>query len=106
MLNAIFRISSFLCLAAALVAGVLDMTRSIADKTLVMTPLETDWQHFSPDSLETVREALTQIHPWFWSPGFATLLSAPSWTVFALISFIFAMAVRGRRRRWQENFGA
>ncbi len=106
MLNAIFRISSFLCLAVALVAGVLDLTRSIADKTVVVTRLQSDWQHFSPDSLESVQEALTQIHPWLWSPGFVTLLSAPSWAVFALLSFIFAMAVRRRRRRWQENFGA
>lgn len=106
MLNAIFRMASFLCLAVALVAGVLDVTRSIADKGIVLTPLMADWVHFSPQSLETVRVTLTKVHPWLWSPGFETIVSAPSWAVFAVLSLIFATAVRRRRRRWQENFGA
>jgi hypothetical protein len=77
MLSAIFRISSFICLAVALVAGVLDLTRSIADRALVMTPLAADWMRFSPQSLDSVQEALTKVHPWLWSPGFETLASAP-----------------------------
>ncbi len=105
MLSAIFRISSFICLAVALVAGVLDLTRSIADRAVVMTPLAADWMRFSPQSLESVREALTKVHPWLWSPGFETLASAPSWAVFAALSLVFAAAVRTRRQRWQENFG-
>jgi hypothetical protein len=106
MLSAIFRITSFLCLAVALVAGVLDLTRSIADKAVVMTPLKADWLHFSASSLDSVRETLTRFHPWLWSPGFESLLAVPTWAVFAGLSFIFATAVRRRRRRWQENFGA
>jgi hypothetical protein len=106
MLNAIFRIASFLCLAVALVAAVLDLTRSIADKAVVLTPLMADWMHFLPQSLDTVQQTLTQIHPWLWSPAFVTLVAAPSWAVFAALSLIFAAAVRRRRRRWQESFGA
>jgi hypothetical protein len=105
MLSAIFRLTSFICLAIALVAGVLDLTRSIADRAVIMTPLAADWMRFSPQSLDNVREALTKVHPWLWSPGFETLASAPSWAVFAALSLFFAAAVRTRRRRWQENFG-
>jgi hypothetical protein len=105
MLSAIFRLTSFICLAIALVAGVLDLTRSIADRAVVMTPLAADWMRFSPDSLASVQDALTKVHPWLWSPGFETLASAPSWAVFAGLSLFFAAAVRTRKRRWQENFG-
>jgi hypothetical protein len=105
MLSAIFRLSSFICLAVALVAGVLDLTRSIADRAMVITPLAADWARFSPDSLARVEDMLTKVHPWLWSPGFETLAAAPSWAVFAALSLIFAAAVRTRKRRWQENFG-
>ncbi len=107
MLGLVFRLASLVCLAIALIAGVLDLTRSIADKVLVMTPLQTDWLQYSPNSLSLLREAvITHVHPYLWSPVIETVLSAPTWAIFALFALIFAMAVRSRRRRWQENFGA
>ncbi len=107
MLGLIFRLASLVCFAIALIAGVLDLTRSIADKALVLTPLHTDWLQYSPDSLALLREFVTtNLHPYLWSPVIETVLSVPTWAIFALFAVIFAMAVRSRRRRWQENFSA
>ena len=107
MLRAIFKAVSLVCLAAALVSGVLDLTRSIADQQLVMTPLVADWIRFSPETLATTRDAIvTHLHPWLWTPAMETLLRAPTWSVFAVLAVLFGMGARNRRRSWQENFGA
>jgi len=105
MLKGIFRIVSLVCLAVALVAGVLDLTRSIADSGLVLTPLHVDWARFSAGSLDATRSLIEQyLHPYLWDPVFTTLLRAPTWAVFALLSLVFGLAARRNRRRWQENF--
>jgi MYXO-CTERM domain-containing protein len=107
MLRAIFRILSLVCLAVALVAGVLDITRSIADSQIRMMPLHLDWVRFSPDSLEGLHGLVTAyLGEFFWNPIFLTLLKTPTWIVFFLLSLLFALAARRRRHRWQENFGA
>lgn len=107
MLRAIFRMASLVCLAVALVSGVLDVTRSIADQQMVLTPLIADWVRFSPDSLATTREfVVSNLHPWLWTPAMETVLRAPTWSVFAVLAILFGMGARRRRRRWQENFGA
>ena len=107
MIRAIFKAASLVCLAVALVSGVLDVTRSIADQHVVMMPLASDWLRLSPDSLAATREFLTEkVHPWAWSPAMETFLRAPTWTIFALLSVLFAMGAKGRKRRWQEKFGA
>ena len=105
MLRVIFRAISLTCLAVALVAGVLDLTRSIADSSLVMTPLYSDWGRFSPDSLAWLKTATEQsLSALVWDPVLVTLLKAPTWAVFAVLSLLFGLLVRRRRRRWQENF--
>ena len=105
MLKAIFRAVSLVCLAVALVAAVLDLTRSIADSSLVLTPFYVDWARFSPASLDLTRRFLEQYaHPFAWDPVFVTLLTAPTWVIFAVFAVLFGMAARRRPRRWQENF--
>ena len=105
MLKAMFRAVSLVCLAVALVAAVLDVTRSIADTSVVFTPLYVDWARFSPGTLDTTRNFLERyIHAYAWDPAFVTLLRAPTWAVFVVLAILFAMAARRRSRRWQENF--
>lgn len=107
MLRGLFRILSLSCLALALVSGVLDVTRSIADSELIFTPLYADWVRISPTSLADFREAVSAfMHPWVWDPVIVTVLKAPTWAIFALLSLLLAMLARRRRKRWQENFGA
>ncbi len=105
MLRAFSRLLSLTCLAIALVAAVLDMTRSIANSHVVFTPLSLDWLHISEKSLTSVREFMTANLPNFlWDPIFTTILTAPTWAAFGIAAVVFALLARQRRRRWQENF--
>ncbi len=107
MFRALMRMASVVFLAAALISGVLDLTRSIADSTLVLTPFSADWARYFPASMEAARRVVMEnLHPLVWDPVLITLMSAPSWAVFCALWLIFAVAGRTRRRRWQENFGA
>ncbi|GAJ15738.1 MAG: hypothetical protein ACR2O0_00850 [Rhizobiaceae bacterium] len=107
MLRGLFRILSLVSLALALVSGVLDMTRSIADSQIIFTPLYVDWIRLSPGTLTEFGESVSNYtHPWVWDPAIITLLKAPTWTVFALLAVLLGMASRRKRKRWQENFGA
>jgi hypothetical protein len=105
MLKAFFRLLSLTSLAAALVAAVLDMTRSIANSRMVLTPLSADWAHLSNNSLSSVRDFMLGKLPGFvWDPIFTSVLSTPTWVVFGFCAIAFGMLARQRRRRWQENF--
>jgi len=107
VLRVIFKTVSFICFAVALISGVLDLTRSIADRAVIMTPLMADWIRFSPDTLVTTRELIVKhVHPFLWTPVMENILRAPTWAVFAILAILFAMGARNRRRRWQESFGA
>ncbi|MCB1462775.1 MAG: hypothetical protein KDJ90_10215 [Nitratireductor sp.] len=105
MLRAIFRAISLVCLATALVAGVLDITRSIADSRIVLTPLHVDWARFGESSLASLKAIVEQsLHPLVWDPALVTLLKSPTWAIFGILSVLFGLLARRRRRPWQENF--
>ena len=107
MLRGILYVLSLVMLALALVAGVLDMTRSIADSRAVLTSFLSDWQRLAPKSLEGFEGWIADVAPaWLWDPVLLTLLKTPSWAVFAVISVLLGFAARPKRRRWQEDFGA
>jgi hypothetical protein len=107
MFRVLARILAVAFLAGALVAGVLDLTRSIADSTLTLTPLADDMRRFAPQTLDQLSAFATQkLHPLVWDPLLTTLLAAPSWAIFIVFWLLFAIAGRGRRARWQEKFGA
>lgn len=107
MLRGIFRILSVVSIAVALVAGVLDVTRSVADSEMVFTPFYSDWLRFAPNSLARVQEFIVgSLGESTWDPIVLTLLKAPTWAVFTLLSILFGLLARRRKQRWQEKFGA
>jgi len=107
MLRGLFRIAGLLTLAAALVAGVLDLTRSIADQAPVLTSFMADWQRLSPGTLEASQRAVSDfLHPWFWSPVATGVLSLPTWALLGALALVFGALSSRRRRRWQESYGA
>jgi hypothetical protein len=107
MFNFILRVASLAAFSVALIAAVLDVTRSIADKRTVMTPLRSDWLQYSPDTYAIARETIiTRIHEFVWSPVIETFLAIPTFVAFGGLALLFALAVRSRRRRWQESFNA
>lgn len=107
MLRAIAKALCLVCFAIAFIAAILDVTRSIADSSWVMTPFLSDWQRLNADSLAETGAFISQsLHEALWDPVLVTLLSIPTWALFAGLAVLLALAARRRRSRWQENFGA
>ena len=107
MFKLIFKIIALLSLVMAAITAILDITRSIADSTIVMTALGQDWFNFSPSTLN-FSQAIVQryLHPAIWDPGIQMILLAPSWLVFAVLALLFGLLGRRKRKRWQDQYGA
>ncbi len=107
MFKFVLRVLGLLCLALAVVALLLDVTRSIADSALVITPLGVDWFRLSPSTLN-LSQALVQryVHPVAWDPVIQWVLRSPSWAVFGVLALLFGFIGRNRRQKWQDKYGA
>ncbi len=107
MFKLLFRLIALLSLVLAAISGILDITRSIADSTIVMTALGQDWFNHSPSTLN-FSQAIVQryVHPAVWDPGIQTILQAPSWLVFGVLAIVFALLGRKKKKRWQDQYGA
>lgn len=106
MIKGFFRIIGLLTLALALITAVLDLTRSIADSTIVMTSLGQDWFNFSLSSLNLTQAIIQRyIHPTIWDPGIQTILLLPSWVVFSVLAILFFWVGRRRKPNWHEKYG-
>lgn len=107
MIKFLFRVLALVFLILAAVTGILDITRSIADSTVVMTTLGKDWFNHSPSTLN-LAQALVQryIHPDVWDPGIVKILLMPSWLVFGVLALIFGLFGRRVKKRWQDQYGA
>ncbi len=104
MFKSILRILALFALAMALITAVLDMTRSIADSSVIMTPLGVDWFNLSPSTLNLAQATVQRyVHPYLWDPVIQTILQAPSWFVFGVLWFLLALAGRRRKRSWQDR---
>lgn len=105
MLKPVLRILSLFALAMALITAVLDITRSIADSSLIMTALGVDWFNLSPSTLNLAQATIQRYaHPYIWDPVIQTVLLAPSWFVFGVLWFLLALAGRRRKSRWRDRF--
>ena len=106
MLRLIAKFFGILSLVLSVITAVLDLTRSIANSTLTITPLGKDWAEFHRESLLLLQPAIERyIHPLVWDPVIQTILLRPSWLVFFILALIFLWLGRKRRRHWQERFG-
>lgn len=106
MFRLIFKFVGVIFMVLALITAVLDLTRSIANSAVTITPLGQEWFEFSRDSL-SIAQSFTQryLHPAIWDPFIQYLLLRPSWLVFFVLSIIFLWMGRRRKRHWQERFG-
>lgn len=91
-------------IAGALVALVVDATKTIASSTLTVTPLGYAWFSISPSSLMRTqefvqREVEAYIGHWLWDPIVQWILMAPTWVVFGVAGAW--LAYLGRRRRYR-----
>ena len=107
MFKFIFKLLALVFLILAAITAVLDITRSIADSTLVMTALGQDWYNYSGSTLN-FSQAIVQryLHPSIWDPGIQKILLAPSWLVFGVLALLFGLLGRRRKKNWQDQYGA
>lgn len=97
MLRFICRSVGFLCLAIALVAGVLDVIHSIDASSLVLTPMGQAWFQLDAESLNLTKDIIQNyLHPYIWDPIMQWILERPTFVVFFVLALIFYAL--GRRR--------
>jgi hypothetical protein len=97
------RFAGLWLIAGALVALVIDATKTIATSTLTITQLGKAWYEVSPLTLLSAQQFVQQrvevyVGGWLWDPLIMWLLMLPTWAVLAAAGFAFAYAGRRRRR--------
>ena len=108
MIGFLSRFVGLWCIAGALVALVVDATKTIAASTLTMTPLGLAWSNFNPASLMSAQEFVqrrieTYTGHWLWDPLIQGILLLPTWAVLGAIGFL--LTYLGRRRRPKTVYG-
>jgi len=100
----IFRVIGLWLIAAAIVALVVDGTKSIAASKLVITPLGFTLDWMAHDLLIGLKSVIqNHIHPTLWDPVLQTVLLWPTWAVVAVLGLIFYLI--GRRRKARKRLG-
>ena len=89
MFQFLFRSLGMVVLALALVSAILDITRSIASSTMLLTPFAQTWQSLSPDTYASAQQSIeAHLHPALWDPAMVFFLSLPTWLLLWLVSMI------------------
>ena len=100
MIRFIFRTISVFCLALAVMFLIIDATRSVGISEVVWTPLANSWERFVPNTLELSSQWLADtVHPFLNDPVLVTMLSWPTFAVFAGLAVLFYIIGHRRRRR-------
>lgn len=107
MLSFLSRFLGLWLVAGALVAVVIDATKSIAASRLTVTALGQTWYTLSPSSLMATQEFVQRtIEPvvghWLWDPLIQSILLLPAWLVLGLLGALFTWL--GRRRTMKVAF--
>ncbi len=100
----LLRIFGVWLLLLAMVAAVIDATKSLAGGgAWVVTPMGEQWQALSPETLQDAKAAIeTNVSPFMWDPVMTTILHAPTWVVFGILGVLFYWL--GQKRKPVEVF--
>lgn len=98
------RLFGLFAIAGAVIALVVDGTKSIAASTLTLTPLGQAWFAFDPDSLAAVQASVaahveTYVGHWVWYPVIQFVLGLPVWLVFGVVGALLVLVGRPARFR-------
>lgn len=88
MIKGALRFIGFWLLAAAVVAIVIDGTRTIAANGLVWTPFVQTWLQLHSNSLTALQGLLEKSSAILWNPGMTSLLRLPTVVVFSSLALI------------------
>jgi hypothetical protein len=99
MIRFLFRFVGYWVLAGALVAAIIDGAKSIAESTLITTPLGQHFQQLAPSLLQRLEFGVQNNLglPWLWDFVFVNILTWPSFAVLGIFALI--LLVIGRRKR-------
>lgn len=87
-------------LAVAVIAAVLDATRSIAGEAVVLASVAQSWTSVSPAGFAAFEAAIAEAAPAFvWSAIVAPLLSVPAFAFFGGLALLLYVAGRRPHRR-------
>ena len=108
MISFLSRFTGLWLTAGALVALVIDATKTIAASTLTVTPLGSAWATINRPSLMATQEFVqrkieTYIGHWLWDPVIQGILILPTWAVLGALGFL--LTYLGSRRRLKAAYG-
>ena len=108
MIAFVARIAGIWIIAGAVVALVVDATKTIASSELTVTPLGATWYALGQESLINTqlfvqRQIETYIGQWLWDPVIQWILLLPTWAVLGAVGFV--LIYLGRRRRYRAAYG-
>lgn len=108
MLKFFAKLIGFIALAMTVITAILDLTRSIANSAMTITPLGLEWFNFHLPSLNGFQVGIERKlgAPWLWENVIQNILLAPSWVVFGALAIIFLWMGRRKERRWRQRFGS
>ena len=100
----LLRIVGVWLLLVAMVAAVVDATKSLAGGgAWVVTPMGQQWQALSAKTFDDARVAVqTHASPFLWDPILTTILGAPTWVVFGILGVLLYWL--GQKRKQVEVF--
>jgi len=100
----VLRILGVWLLLLAMVAAVVDATKSLAGGgAWVVTPMGVQWRELAPETLNVSKAWIeTNAGKWLWDPFILGILSAPTWVVFGILGvFLYWL---GQKRKEVEVF--
>jgi hypothetical protein len=100
----LLRIFGVWLLLLAMVAAVVDATKSLAGGgAWVVTPMGEQWHALSPETLRDAKAGIeTNVGPFLWDPVMTTILHAPTWVVFGILGVLLYWL--GQKRKPVEVF--
>ena len=100
----LLRIMGVWLLLLAMVAAVVDATKSLAGGgAWVVTPMGQQWQALSPETLRDAKAAIeSSVSPVVWDPVMTTILDAPTWVVFGILGVLLYWL--GQKRKQVQVF--
>ena len=107
MIRFTLRFIGFWFLAAALVALVIDGTKSIADSAMVTTSTGSYLREYAPTTLQQLEFGVQNNlgSPLLWDYFFVPLLGWPAFVLLGLIGILLTLLGRRRRYRTMADLG-
>jgi len=95
MVRLALRFLGLLMLASAFAALIIDATRSIAEKSLMVTQFGQTAAQLSPAKFAALQNAVKQhAHPLFYDPILVDFLWLPTWLVIGVLGLLFLRLAR------------